>query len=401
LTSKRTIAVAALLAIATPAAAQVDPTEPPSDPTGATNVEPELAIGLRAVTSINGARDDAGATSNALDFSDTYMFLRPRVHLYQAGLRAGALFGITFPDVYDQPGTLFLADAHAFVDHRWGTVRIGRGRIKSRLLAFPTLRDDDMIRYSDAQNPFSEGKSTADLQFGNTLDVSVWPAPRWYAELHAENLASSVLSPADERAFRLNSLGLAAGYRQIPADAPLSIVRQIAVGANTYHIDLPGQRWTSDVMAGAWLGLLVDPIHSIDLRGQVTYSLGIDGAMPDTQAGAAQSRAVFGIVSLGYTYRRRLLPTLRSAILVGARRYTRADRDQSSVAANIFYSLGATVEVGLQYQYQQRDAGLPNAFGDAQQHSIKLALVATFETVLGRLFDERDSVLNVNSRYLP
>ena len=224
---------------------------------------------------------------------------------------------------------------------------------------------------------------------------------RWYAELHAENLASSVLSPADERAFRLNSLGVAAGYREIPAEAPLSIVRQIADGANAYHIDLPGQRWTSDVMAGAWFGLLVDPIHAIDLRGQVTYSLGIDGATPDTPAGAEQSRAVFGIASLGYTYRRRLLPTLRSAVVIGARRYTRADRDQASVAANVFYSLGATVEVGLQYQYQRRDASLPDAFGDAQEHSIKLALVASFETVLGRLFDERDSVLNVNSRYLP
>lgn len=394
------LAIAVLLVSTAPAAAQVDPSEPPGDPTGATTLEPELAIGLRAVTSVNGIHDENGTNSNALDFSDTYTFLRPRVSLYQSGLRAGGLFGITFPDVYDQPGTLFLADANAFVENSWTAVRIGRGRIRSRLLAFPTLRDDDMIRFSDAQNPFSDGRSTADLQFGNTLDVSLWPTPRWYAVLHAENLESSAL-PLDERAFRLNSLGVTAGYRQIPAESPLSVVRQLAIGANTYHVDRAGQRWTSDVMAGAWIGLLVDPIHSIDLRAQVTYSLGIDGAVPSTPAGAEQSRAVFGIASLGYTYRRRLLPTLRTAIIVGARRYTQAELDQSSVAANVFYSLGATVEVGVQYQYRRNDPGLPDAFGDAQEHSIKLALVGTFETVFGRLFDERDSILNANSRYLP
>lgn len=395
-------ALAIVLVCATNTAlAQVDPQEPPRDPTGATDVAPELAIGLRAVTSADGIRDDRGSYSNALDFSDTYAFLRPRISLYDSGLRAGALFGITFPDVYFQPGTLFLADAHAFVDHRYFTIRIGRGRIRSLLVPMPTLRDDDMIRYSDTQNPFSNGLSTADLQFGNTLEVSLWPAPRWYAELHAENLANTVLAPADERAFRLNSIGFTAGYREIPANAPTSIVRQLAIGANTYHTDVAGQRWTSDLLAAGWLNLLVDPIHEIDLRAQVAYSLGIVGATPDMPAGAEQSRAVFGVASLGYTYRRRLRPTLRAALIVGARRYTRAELDQGSVAANVFYALGPTVEVGLQYQVQRRDAGLATAFGDAEEHTIKLALVGTFETVIGRLFDERDSVLNTSSRYLP
>lgn len=396
------IVVALLVAgTAGTASAQVDPQEPPRDPTGATDVAPELAIGLRAVTSVDGIRDDRGSTSNALDFSDTYAFLRPRIQLYGDGLRAGALFGITFPDVYFQPGTLFLADANAFLDHRWGTIRIGRGRIRSRLVPMPTLRDDDMIRYSDVQNPFSAGLSTADLQFGNTVEVALWPTPRWYAELHAENLTNTVLAPADERAFRLNSIGITAGYRQIPADAPTSIVRQLAVGANTYHVDVAGQRWTSDILAAGWLNLLVDPIHEIDLRAQVAYSLGVAGATPDTPAGAEQTRAVYGVASLGYTYRRRMLPTLRTAVIVGARRYTGAELDQRSVAANVFYALGPTVEVGVQYQYQRRDTALPVAFGDAEEHTIKLALVGTFETVIGRLFDERDSVLNTSSRYLP
>lgn len=393
--------VVAALCVARAALAQVDPQEPPRDPTGATNLAPELAIGLRAVTSIDGFRTDAGSSSNALDISDTYSYLRPRIQLYDTGLRAGMLLGVTFPDVYFEPGTLFVADAHAFLDHRWFTVRVGRGRIRSLLVPMPTLRDDDMIRYTDAQNPFSAGLSTADLQFGNTAELSVWPTPRWYAELHAENLTSTVLAPADERAFRLNSVGITAGYREIPADAPLSVIRQLAVGANTYHTDVAGQRWTADVLAAAWLNVLVDPIHEIDVRAQIAYSLGVAGATPDTPAGAEQTRAVFGVASIGYTYRRRLLPTLRAALVAGWHRYTRADLDQAGLAANVFYALGPAVEVGVQYRYQRRDAGLATAFGDDQEHLVAVALVGTFETVLGRLFDERDSVLNAHSRYLP
>ncbi len=394
--------VAAVIVIAFPliATAQVEPAEAPRDSTAA-DLEPELAIGIRAVTSVNGVLMDGGDATSAIDFSDTYVFLRPRIAMYGSTLRAGALFAITFPDVYDEPGTLFLADAHAFLDHRYGTLRMGRGRLKSRLIPMPTLRDDDLIRYTDVPNPFSEGIGTADLQYGNILDLSLWPAPRWYVEVHAENLASSALRPVDERAFRINSFGFDAGYRQIPALAPLSAIRQLAIGTNVYHVDSAAQIWTADVLAAAWFGLVVDPVHAVDLRVQGMYSFGIENVVLETPAATQQARAIAAVASIGYTYRRRLLPAWRTNVIGGYRRYTEVDRDQWSIAGNLFHAIGATVEVGLQYQFQRRDAAIPSAFGDDQEHSIKLALTGNFETVFGRLFDERDSLLNTKGGYLP
>lgn len=394
-------AVAAIVvAISTVAVAQVDPAEAPRDPTAA-DLEPELAIGIRAVTSVNGALMQNGDATSAIDFSDTYVFLRPRISMYESNLRAGALFAVTFPDAYDEPGTLFLADAHAFLDHRYGTLRVGRGRLKSRLIPMPTLRDDDLIRYTDVSNPFSEGIGTADLQYGNIVDLSLWPAPRWYVEVHAENLVSSAVRPVDERAFRINSLGFDAGYRQIPALAPLSAIRQLAIGTNVYHVDTAARAWTADMLAAAWLGLVLDPVHAVDLRVQGMYSFGIDDVMLDTPAATQQARAVAAVTSLGYTYRRRLMPAWRTNVIGGYRRYTEVARDQWSIVANAFHAIGATVEVGLQYQFQRRDAAIPSAFGDDQEHSIKLALTGSFETVFGRLFDERDSLLNTEGGYLP
>ena len=85
----------------------------------------------------------------------------------------------------------------------------------------------------------------------------------------------------------------------------------------------------------------------------------------------------------------------------GYRRYLRQDLDQLSVLANAAYALGQTVEIGVQYQYRQADASLPRIFGEDQLHSVKLFLVGTFETVVSPLFDERASILNTESGYLP
>ena len=197
------------------------------------------------------------------------------------------------------------------------------------------------------------------------------------------------------------SFGLDAGYREIPALAPLSAIRQLAIGTNVYHVDTAAKTWTADMLAAAWLGLVLDPVHAVDLRVQGMYSFGIENVVLDTPAATQQARAIAAVASIGYTYRRRLLPAWRTNVIGGYRRYTEVERDQWSIAGNLFHAIGATVEVGLQYQFQRRDAAIPSAFGDDQEHSIKLALTGSFETVLGRLFDERDSLLNTEGGYLP
>ena len=72
-----------------------------------------------------------------------------------------------------------------------------------------------------------------------------------------------------------------------------------------------------------------------------------------------------------------------------------------SALANVFWALGQTVEIGAQYQYRHVDRGLPRIFGADQIHAAKLFIVGTFETVVNPLFDDRASLLNAESGYLP
>jgi hypothetical protein len=379
----------------------VDPAEPPADP-ATPPPDLELGVGVRTVTSINGVIDRRGDTTNLLDVSDTYVYVRPRLGLFHLGWRAGALFALTLPDAYFEPGTVFLAEANGFIESKWLTLKIGRARIRSRAVPIPTLRDDDLIRFTDAENPFSDGRSTADQQFGNTLEASLWPTPRLYADAHLENLPTFVLAPENAAAFRINSVGMTLGYREIPALATLSFLRHAAIGFNAYRVDVAAQSWAFEGIAGLWLNVFADPMHDVDWRAQVLYEGGVDGATPNTPQGALRARSVAAVTSLGYTNRTNLLlPTFRVAAIAGARRYLDARNNELSLVANAFYSLGVGVEVGVQYQYQRADDGLATLFGAEQEHSFKLALVGAFETILNPRFDERDSLLNTESGYLP
>lgn len=380
---------------------QVDPEDAPEDP-ARTAPWIEWALGVRGVTSFNGARFEDGSTRTAFDFSDSLLYVRPRVPLtVSRDLRGGALFALTFPDAYERPGALLVADAHMFLEHRYALLRLGRGRIKSHIIPSPALRDDDTIRIAEAQNPFSTGGSTADHQFGNMADLTIWPTPRLYGELHAENLSNAVLEPQSLTAFELNSVGLTLGYRQLPSLVTLSVVRQLGFGTNVYRLGIPGAEFAFDLLAGSWLNLIVDPVHTVDWRAQVIYAGGVPGADPSTPTGSFRARSVSAFTSIGYTYRRSLLPTFRTNVVAGYRRYLEGGAAQFTALGNFFWSLGQVVELGLQYQYRRAENGLPRIFGEDQSHSLKIVIVGTFETVVNPLFDDRASILNTESGYVP
>ena len=389
-----------LLAASLLVSAHVRAQEEPPDPAAPTPAT-QFAFGLRAVTSVNGTTSYGGGKPlGTIDFSDTYAYARGRTPLFNPNDRVGALLAITFPDQYYEPGTLLIAEANAFYESKWLTARLGRGRNRSLIVPLPTLRDDDLIRWSDIQNPFSDGRSTADHQYVNTADATFWPTPRLFADVHVENLPNFILRPATLGAFSINSYGVTLGYRQIPALARTSVVRKIGLGANVYRLDLPSQELGIDGLAGAWLNVIPDPVHGVDWRLQGIYNRGTPSLSIATLNDTFRAEQVSVASSLGYSYRREMLPTFRANVVGAYKRYVRDSIDQYSVIVNAFYALGATTEIGLQYQFRSRP-NIPESFGDNVASSIKLAFIVALDTTTNRIFDERDSLLNTESGYLP
>ena len=106
------------------------------------------------------------------------------------------------------------------------------------------------------------------------------------------------------------------------------------------------------------------------------------------------------VSSLGYEYRREMLPTIRTNVIGAYKRYVKNSVDQFTVAANVFYALGATTDIGVQYQFRSR-ATIPEAFGDDFAHSVKVGLIVALDGTSTPIFSERNSLLNVESGYLP
>jgi hypothetical protein len=392
-----TLALSSVLATTARAQEQAEQLDP-AIPAPATQWD----FGLRGVTSVNAATSYGGSGNpvGTIDFSDTYAYARARTPLFSPSERAGALFALTFPDQYNEPGTLLVAEANALYESKWLTARLGRGRIRSQIIPLPSLRDDDFIRWSNVQNPFSDGRSTADHQFGNTADASFWASPRFFADVHIENLTNNVLAPANLASFQINSYGVTLGYSEIPSLARMAVVRKVGVGANVYRLDLPSQEVGVDALAGAWLNVVRDPVHGVDWRMQGIYNRGTPSLRIGTLNDTFRAEQISVASSIGYSYRREMMPTFRTNVIGAYKRYVRDGIDQMSVAFNAFYALGAATDVGLQYQVRSRP-NTPEAFGDSFAHSIKLAFIVALDTTTSRIFDERDSLLNTESGYLP
>jgi hypothetical protein len=361
----------------------------------------QFDYGLRGVASVNGQKSYGGANAvGTIDISDTYVYARARTPMFASGDRAGTMFAVTFPDQYYEPGSLLVAEANAFYEARWWSARLGRGRIASEVVPMPTLRDDDMIRFTDAQNPFTDGRSTADHQYGNVAEAAVWVTPRLFAQVHLENLSNFVLQPQALSSFELNSYGVTLGFREIPSLARMSVVRRVAIGMNAYHVALPAQDFIFDAVAGAWLNLVPDPVHTVDWRVQAIYDRGVPGLNIATLPDTFRVEQAMITSSLGYEYRREMLPTIRTNVIGAYKRYVKDGIGQMTVGANVFYALGASTEIGLQYQFRSR-ASIPEAFGDDFAHSVKLAFIVALDGTTTSIFSERTSLLNVESGHLP
>ncbi len=374
-------------------------------PAGAQDIQPELSVGARAVTSAGvDIGTDPGAAeevAGVLDFSDTALLVRGQVQLFNEWL-GGSLIGIQFPDSDSNLGVLFVHQANVFLQAQWLDIRAGRTRIQSSILEIPTLRDDDFLPYSDTLNPFATGQTTEDHQYGNVVEATVNYESQYFLAAHAEHL---FLTPGDGGSvdFSLNSYGATLAYRSIPARADQQVVRTIGAGINYYDVpdDTLAPVW--NVMAGAALNVSTDPVHLLDARAQVIYAHG-DGSTVLADANSTyRTRNVRGALTLRYQYTEAELPKLQVALMGGYARYFQGagGEETASLALNGFYNLGYGFQIGAQYQVSLSTMQIRAALGTPEVvHRAELALVFSYELVVNRL-PIRSSILNVEHGYIP
>ena len=105
-------------------------------------VSPEIQLGARGVMSFNTNVAAHEATSAVNDFSDTGLLLGFRQKLYNR-FRGQLVIGMQFPDANSDLGQVFFHQTFLKVEDKSNILKMGRSRVRSALIEFPTLRDDD------------------------------------------------------------------------------------------------------------------------------------------------------------------------------------------------------------------------------------------------------------------
>ena len=372
-------------------------------------LSPEIQLGARGVMSFNVDKTPEETVSAVNDFSDTAILLGFRQKLY-SNYRGQLVVGFQFPDANSDLGQVFYHQVFVKLENKSNILKMGRSRVRSALIEFPTLRDDDVIDFTDVLNPFSSGENTEDNQYGNVIELAHVFGQRYWLRVHGEHFTETPVAPAtSEVDFSLNAAGLSFQYR-VPATQIWNrpILQQIGIGLNNFLTDRPGYSSEFDqalknVTLSTIVNLKRDPVHFWDVRLQTIFNTGFSEVDRITSfADMTRVKSIATFASLRYLYRKLERPATQLALSFGYKTFPDLlnDTNQLQAVANGFYRLGENFDIGLQYQFQQFSGDLRALYGK-NENRFQFSLVFGIDRLWNNQFDDRDSLLNLEHGYIP
>lgn len=371
-------------------------------------VSPEIQLGARGIMSLNldySSGDDQAVS----DFSDTSLLVGFRQKLY-SDYRGRLVIGFQFPDADSDLGQLFFHQVFLNIENKSNILKIGRSRMRSALIEFPTLRDDDALHFTDVMNPFSSGKNTEDNQYGNVLEATHIFGQRYWLMIHGEHVTESPVPPeTSETAFDLNAIGISFEYYMPESQTwNRKILKQIGIGFNNFLTSRPGYSGDIDqalknIIFSSILNICPDPVHFWDVRHQTIYNPGFSEVKEITDyPNLTRAESISTFTSLRYLYRRLERPTAQLSASVGYKTFPGllSTTEQIQIIANGFYRIGENFDAGLQFQYQDNKGDVKNLFRD-HEIRVQFALVYSIDQLWNKQFDARDSLLNLEHGYIP
>ena len=372
-------------------------------------VTPEFQLASKGVMSINFDYLSNSSASAINDFSDSGLMIGFRQKLYN-NYRGQMVIGVQFPDADSDLGQIFFNQMFLKIESKSNILKMGRSRVKSALIDFPTLRDDDATLFTDVLNPFSTGENSEDNQYGNVSEVARLFGQRTWFRIHGEHFTETPI-PLDtvETDFSINSIGVSLEYR-VPQTQVWNrgILSQIGISSNNF-LNVPllysseMDQTLKNFIFSTILNIYPDPVHFWDLRHQTIFNFGFDEIKKiSDNSDLTRARSLATFTSLRYLYRRLERPSGQLSLSFGYKSYPDLSNtaNQFQTIVNGFYRLGENFDVGLQYEYSVLNGDLESLFGKNEQR-IKLALVFSVNQLWNEQFDDRESLLNLEHGYIP
>ena len=372
-------------------------------------VDPEIQLGARGVMSFNVDINSDKTTSAINDFSDSGILLGFRQKLYN-NFRGQFVMGMQFPDADSDLGQIFFHQTFLKLEDRTNIFKLGRTRVASSLIEFPTLRDDDALYFTDVLNPFSSGINSEDNQYGNVFEYTHIFKQRFRLTIHGEHfIKSPQIVGGPETDFSLNAIGLSFMYR-VPSSQlwERPFIQQIGIGFNNFLTNRSGysnefDKILKNILFSTIINVLRDPVYFLDFRTQVIYNKGfneITRVIDNFSMNKASSISTF--TSLRYLFRELERPSLQISISAGYKNFMslKNKTNQLQLIFNTFYRLGANFDIGMQIQYSKNNGDMEILFGKSETR-IQFALIYSIDQLWNSQFDDRESLLNLEHGYIP
>lgn len=322
------------------------------------------------------------------------------------------ILGFRVADAESAFGNVFLHHLFAHVADSSNSLRVGLTRLRSRLIAFPALREDDALLCTDVISPFSLSARSEDSQYGAILEYAHTFGKNYPLAVFAEHYAESSLA-APESDFRLNAYGASFEYR-VPENREWTghILSQLGVGFSSFITDRPGYSSLGDRALGVAslsgiVNLYTEPIHLLELRSQGIYCMGFDETEEIVEyAEIAKAKSLTAFTLIRYLYHRNERPALQLSLGLGYKAFPGLSypTNQLDVIANLFYRFNKNFDWGFQYTHSRRNGHLRELFG-GDESGIQLAtifsIVRPSEDQGDDEFDYHESLLNVEHRHIP
>ena len=272
---------------------------------GAQGVTPQWTFSGRGLVSspvVISGDEELDPDWRLVDFADTQLATRVDSALYDDTIASFA-FGARLTDADNPLWPVYIMQTEAAIQGRHVVFQIGRRRRPSGGVTMPTLRDEDLLSFVYPLNPYSEGALEEDAIFTDLISTTFRAGFRWHAQLFLESLRNTTETgdPSSRAGIKPNSGGVGLFYSQLPALHRVSIVRQLGVWAFLQPEGVDGNETTTfQVKAESATNLWPDPIHLVDVRTNIIYHHGEDGASFSGAGDTWRSSSVSGALALRY-----------------------------------------------------------------------------------------------------
>ncbi|OGI63174.1 MAG: hypothetical protein A2W18_06405 [Candidatus Muproteobacteria bacterium RBG_16_60_9] len=373
-------------------------------------VAPEINIGgrLMATADYKNQRSAAGGTASDsnLSIADSSLLFGFSKYLFDDSRYGFAVFGIKIPDDdTDLKDDIYIHEAHVGIGGPRYEIKLGRSRLGNTLIAFPTIRDDDLQDYLYVANGSSNAEAEEYQQFGSVVAGSWWLRPSVQVDG-----GITARTRTDAAGARVTSANFNGGYLGLAYSVPEAIkfdrgIRYAGVRFDTQHANVAGLGLPKETI-NALIGALA---YNLNDNPEATWNLDVqailnDGAsVPNLSTLVARARAKSRAVAIALRYGERpaLQTRWQAALNFAWKDYSDFSNGSAyTVAPSYLYRLGSGVELVAQYRYTRNDATLAAALGRDQEHEIQFGLSFAFDHTFNESVGERGSILGIEHNTL-